>query len=269
MYLKMFGRDLKYNSFNGLGELADVFPLAGMLLDGAKNPFNGQDINYSKSSIFLDGNIVVPTASGLPLILSVNGTTTDGLKSSTKFDIGSFFTEGKANIQTAIYPTATVEVTGVMSVDAHVAKTGLKSVTKLHTSTFLDGSVTVDGGKLAKATINMPRDTVEVLDASVDFFTLETATGEYEVLQSSNAVEAFDGCTSNMFTSKLFGLEACAKAKYHYDPENAMALYFTGPSVAKFNLRKTDVFDKYIFSYEWKTSPMVQVSNISYHDVSL
>ncbi len=57
-----------------------------------------------------------------------------------------------------------------MEVHAGVAKTGLKSVNKLHSSTFLDGKVQIDGGKLAKVEMNMPRDTMEILEASADFY---------------------------------------------------------------------------------------------------
>ena len=36
-----------------------------------------------------------------------------------------------------------------MEVEAGSVKTGLKSVTKLHSSTFMDGKVVIDGGKVA------------------------------------------------------------------------------------------------------------------------
>ena len=73
-----------------------------------------------------------------------------------------------------------------MSVDAVFARTGLKSVSKLHTSTFFDGKLEMDNGKLMKAELNVPKDTVDVLDVSVDFFTIQN--DELREIQSKNEV---------------------------------------------------------------------------------
>jgi hypothetical protein len=54
------------------------------------------DIDYSRSSIFLDGSVVVPTVCGLPLNLAVNGTSAVQLKSKTNFDVGNMLTTGDA-----------------------------------------------------------------------------------------------------------------------------------------------------------------------------
>ncbi len=40
-----------------------------------------------------------------------------------------------------------------------------------------DGKVVIDGGKLAKVEMNMPRDTMEILEASADFYTWVRETG--------------------------------------------------------------------------------------------
>ena len=117
------------------------------------------------------------------------------------------------------------KITGIMEVDAGVAKTGLKSVTKLHSSTFLDGKVIIDGGKLAKVEVNMPRDTMEIMEASADFYTWQAKSGDqgedvYVPLVSNNALEDFVGCSSD--GNDLFGVEVCAVAKYYHVPENDM-----------------------------------------------
>ena len=78
------------------------------------------------------------------------------------------------------------KITGTMSVDAKFAKAGLKSVSKLHTSTYFDGKISMDGWKLLEAEMNMPKDTIDVLDVSVDFFSLQN--NEYAVIKSKNEV---------------------------------------------------------------------------------
>ena len=78
------------------------------------------------------------------------------------------------------------KITGTMSVDAKFAKAGLKSVSKLHTSTYFDGKINMDGWKLMEAEMNMPQDTIDVLDVSVDFFSLQN--NDYAMIKSKNEV---------------------------------------------------------------------------------
>ena len=54
--------------------------------------------------------------------------------------------------------------------------------------------------------------------------------------------------------SNIFGTQFCAEAEYSPNPnspDNGLATYFAGPSKASLRLHKTDVFDKYIFKYEF------------------
>ncbi len=81
-YLKTFGKDIHYSSFHGLNELTERISFWPNTILGSS--MTGNKIDFSRSSIFLDGSIVLPTVAGLPLKLSVNGTSTVGLKSSTE-----------------------------------------------------------------------------------------------------------------------------------------------------------------------------------------
>jgi hypothetical protein len=255
-YMRLFGRDTYYQSFNGMPELLQkaAFLAPAKIFGYNINDDGLNNIDFSRSSIFLDGSIVVPTIAGLPLNLAVNGTSTVRLKSQTDMDISNLFTKGNGFAEAHIYPTATVQVSGVMSLDVAngMAKTGLKSTTKLHTSTYLDGKVEVEGFKLAKATINMPKDKMEILEVSAEFFAL-TSDGKYAPLESKNPTNKISGCTPNLF-SNIFGIELCAEAEYSPNPnspENSLATYFAGPSKAQIHLHKTDIFAKYIFKYEY------------------
>ena len=79
-----------------------------------------------------------------------------------------------------------------------LAKTALKSTTKLHTSTFLDGKIEIEGFKLAKATINMPRDKMEIVEVSAEFFTLAN-NGKYLPLQTNHPSTKIAACTPSLF----------------------------------------------------------------------
>ena len=62
-------------------------------------------------------------------------------------------------------PSAAVEVTSQMGVDAYVARTGLKMVTTLHTSTVAQGKIQLNEGKVFNMDIDVPQDKMEIISA--------------------------------------------------------------------------------------------------------
>ncbi len=136
-----------------------------------------------------------------------------------------------------------------MTVDNKWAKSGLKSMNKLHTSTFLDGKFVMEGGKMIKAQINVPKEKMDVIDVSVDYFSLNSA-GNYEAIISKNVPQKFDGCTPSMM-NKVVGMKLCGSALYHENPQDNLDLVFAGPFHMRVSLEKVDTFDKYSFEYQW------------------
>ncbi len=241
--MKMFGKDIAYDSFNGYDELLRRFLKVPNIFDSSS-----EAIDVAKSSIFLDGGIVLPTAAGLPLGLNVNGTYSLSFKSSVTMDIRDFFSTGSAKVKGEVYPTGTVEIVGMMSVNAFAGRTGLKSVSRLHSSTFVDGALTVEGNKLVSATLNMPRDKMELFEASVDFFTYEN--GAFVDLVSTNAAEEATACSPDV-VSDFLAIRSCATLSYYTSraADNDTVVMFAGPSKLSLTLAKTDDFDRHRFSY--------------------
>ena len=56
-----------------------------------------------------------------------------------------------------------MEVSSLMSVDAFVARTGLKMVSTLHTSTELNGQVTLQDSQVLLGKLSMPKDKIEIV----------------------------------------------------------------------------------------------------------
>ena len=56
-----------------------------------------KELNLAKSSVFLDGGIVLPTSGGLPLTLSVNGSYSASLKSSLKAHLAKLALKDEGN----------------------------------------------------------------------------------------------------------------------------------------------------------------------------
>ena len=94
------------------------------------------------------------------------GSASLGLTASGKADIRQMFSSPSTfDISGSVRPSAAVEVTGEMGVDAHVAKTGLKIINTLHTSTLLDGVLRLRDGKVFDLDFNLPQDKMEIFNA--------------------------------------------------------------------------------------------------------
>ncbi len=238
MSLRFLGKDLKYKSFDGLGELAWMLPSG---LTGST------PTTFSRSSLFLDSSVTIPTSAGLPLSLAVNGTYKVDLSFNVRLSASKLFSSGEADVRAEIYPTGFLDVVGVMGVNAYTTRTGLKARSRLHSSTFLDGSATLRGHKLVSAALNMPRDKAQVLEASVDFFTYEN--GAYVEQKSIHKASETELCTPDVI-SDLFAVQGCADIRYHRDKETGQVL--AGPLRVTVDITKTDTFDKYSFIYAWE-----------------
>ena len=258
-FVRLFGKDILYDSFRGMHGLIQRLTAIPKMFFG--NPTN--EVNISKSSIFLDGGITIPTSTGLPLSISVNGTYSAALKSFISLDTSELFKSGQGKISAEVFPTATVEVVGLMHFDAIVAKTGLKSLTKMHTNTFFDGSLVIDRENGVKAYVNANRDKMEVMEASVDFFTYDGET--YKELESENKKEEVESCTGD-FVEQMFLLQTCGELTYHVSEDAALSkdvdggdegdhrqVMFAGPSHLSLTTRKMEAFKWYTFHYKWKT----------------
>jgi len=98
--------------------------------------------------------------------LTAEGTASVGLTANGKADIRQMFSSPSTlDIRGSLRPSAAIEVTGEMGVDAHVAKTGVKIVNTLHTSTLLDGVLQLRNGKVFDLDFNLPQDRMEIFNA--------------------------------------------------------------------------------------------------------
>lgn len=108
IYMRFFGKDIRYTSFSGIpSSLINIFQNP-MNLFGLS--FEDRNIDYEKSTMFLDGSIILPTVAGLPLNLTAKGTSSLQLKSTTKLSFRDFLLNGKASAEAEIYPSATLKV---------------------------------------------------------------------------------------------------------------------------------------------------------------
>ncbi|XP_071443259.1 uncharacterized protein [Hetaerina americana] len=269
-YVRIFGNELYYGRFRGLGEmLASVTSRVGTV-DAATGRMRGmlsdpmaqlaaalaqqRELEFSRSLAFLDAALVVPTAAGLPLTLVANGTASVALSVRGRLDMtgraeGSFEAEG------VLAPSAAVMVTGTMLVTASdVSRSGLRLDASLRTNTRAEGRLRYRRGKLAEASFTAPRDGgEEVVAVRSEVFALGREAGEMRPLSGrAEGREEAESCTPKT-VSKAIGCEVCAKASYPNATGDSTSPRFplTGPALISVVLKKTDTFDRYEIKYEY------------------
>lgn len=236
-YLRMFGNELHYHHFRGLENI--------MKTSGATNPLEflmdlarKGNVDYSKSYQLFDTHFTIPTISGLPLALTAKGTATLGIQMNGNFKARSL---KNVNIEGHFHPSAAVEIDGLMVVDAHVTHTGLKITSNLHTSTFLDGKIQINNGKLVDIAFNTPKEKVEVINVETKFFYLEN--DEEKEKDVDNKIQ-YEGCTKG--TS---GMALCGEYRYASRSENSGMVPFVGPFATHVYFKKTDTQTGYILRF--------------------
>ena len=84
MYLKIFGNELRYWDLSNFHEVqGEDLNVLDLLIKLAQE----HEVEWSRSAMFLDSEITIPTGLGLPLKLTVNGTATVDVKLGGKMDL--------------------------------------------------------------------------------------------------------------------------------------------------------------------------------------
>ncbi|KAK7070069.1 hypothetical protein SK128_004352 [Halocaridina rubra] len=237
-YLRMLGNELHYHHFQGIKNIFSS-SRATNPLDFIMELARKGNVDYSKSLQLFNTQYTIPTMSGLPLSLSAKGTATIGLQMNGNFKAKSF---KNVNIEGQISPSAAVEIDALMLIDAHVTNTGLKVASNLHTSTYLDGKIKINKGKLVDIAFNTPKEKVEVIDVKTKFFYLEKGK---EIEKGNDNMISTEGCTRGKT-----GFALCSG--YSYTPRRAESPLFplSGPFGGHIYFKKTDSQTGYVLRFE-------------------
>lgn len=85
LYLRIFGNEISYLNFEGMESLLSQNSIN--FIDILMKLASDNDYEFTQSTMFMDSNVIIPTSSGFPLTLSVNGTATVDLKATGKMDV--------------------------------------------------------------------------------------------------------------------------------------------------------------------------------------
>ncbi|XP_050403910.2 uncharacterized protein LOC126819756 [Patella vulgata] len=262
MYMRMFGNEMAFTHFQGLDSLPKMKSLN--FEDILKKLSNKHDLSFTQSFMFLDSSIIVPTSSGMPLNLTVNGVATVDMKASGEMRLNKLTANpSRLQIEGTIQPSGAVAITGCMSVDAYVTKSGLRMTSTLHSSTAAKGSILVHGGKIMKVEFDMPQDKMEILDVKTAFFTVHGDIEKEQTMVTDNRKVA-TVCTGSRM-AKVTGLELCGEISFPNASMKADAPYFpfTGPVGVSLTLHKRDSHIGYRLLAKKTQSPSTNVVQLA------
>ncbi|XP_069114719.1 apolipophorins-like [Argopecten irradians] len=257
-YARIFGQERGYARFDGQNSLfGDNFNILELLISMTNN----QEYKKTQNVQFLDSSLTVPTCAGLPISLSVDGTVTIDLKASGRMDLRKLITSPRSVlIDGAIEPSASVEISGLMSLDASVTKSGIKVLSNVHTSTLLKGKIEYTEGRNVKLEVDIPRDKMEIVSFKTAIF--HNANGrDYEQPTTESRQHSHRFCTGDM-VEQLSGLQLCGEIEVPVPehPTGAPYMSLTGPVQANVQLLKTDNMTGYKFESRFvKTKQAITV----------
>lgn len=136
--VKIFGSELLFLSINDDVRkyspevvIDKIFDSLDQGVEKAKNFEHALRSNM----IFMDAELSYPTSVGFPLKISVEGVSTFQLQSKGAIDFKAIGTPTNSVFKLSLIPSANVEVTGRLTVDAYFIESGLKTSSNLHTAT--------------------------------------------------------------------------------------------------------------------------------------
>lgn len=112
--------------------------------------------------MFLDSNYIVPSGAGLPISLNALGTASINLKLYGSLNAPNFIKQKELDLTVDIRPSISLDLTGVMAVDAFYATSAIKVKSSMYTSSAIDANVKIRGFKLVSVKFGIPRKTSEI-----------------------------------------------------------------------------------------------------------
>lgn len=180
-------------------------------LEGAKK----FDNVFEQHALFLEADLVYPTAVGLPLKLSYEGTGVARLETSVEVDVKELVKDYKnTKFNVKLVPSGSYEVTGTLKVDAFTVSTGLQLSATVHSSTGSAVNFALqDGGKSYELTVDSLQKKQELFsfNSKLVFVTRERGNQLISLpLKMNQQVKEFKECFDNLY--HVIGVTLCASA---------------------------------------------------------
>ncbi|XP_002734473.1 uncharacterized protein LOC100370756 [Saccoglossus kowalevskii] len=241
-YIKVLGNELGFANLDDIKNLMPNISVSDLPSMSAimKLLADGIDYNVTRSYMFLEANHVIPTGMGLPLNVSVNGTTVVALRIAGKFDMRKYLQQDVV-ASGLVSPSAAVEIVGRFGVNVPLfGESGVQLNATMYHNSQLEGNVTLKGSEL-RFNVNKTLKPINLVNISAEQYLVRGARIERLEGIKENRTE-WSNCTSSLLnTTALFGLDLCTSLSYS-NASNVTAPRFplTGPTSFNLTVNPTD-----------------------------
>lgn len=163
--------------------------------------------------LFIDAELGYPTSLGFPLRLGVEGSSAVQVKAEGNIDLRALRKlDQDVNLKLSLVPSANIEISGKITLDAQIVENGLKVSTTLFTATGGDLNVQIfKGGKGFDVKFSLPVEKQKIISATHDivFSSREIGQGEKNHPLKFSQNNDFQVCLDQL--SKFIGLTACGE----------------------------------------------------------
>lgn len=200
---------------------------------------------FEGQTLFLDADLVYPTAFGLPLRLGVQGAASTRLEAAGQVDVKQFKKQPKFSLKFS--PSYSIQVSGELTVDANAVEAGLKVVGNLHSSTGLQVDFTKSADyKKFDLKLSFPFGNQEIfaLETNALFIVREQLRETIEIPVQAESVKNrkdFADCFDQF--KPYVGLTICPAYDFNLgDGPNAVAFPFAGPNSLKIRIEVENAY---------------------------
>lgn len=173
-----------------------------------------REVNWYKSIAFLDTQVTIPTISGFPLRIGVNGTASFILKASSKINMKKlmqwppeFEMEGK------LVPSGVVHVGGMMGISTIFGDYGVKMVSNVYSNTEMQATIKTAKGEELQIEIQQPRERQNILSAKTSFFVVHRSVERDQSMRRDLGISQ-KRCSGGGVLDELLGVEFCSEIRY-------------------------------------------------------
>lgn len=163
--------------------------------------------------IFLDAEFDYPTSLGFPLRLALEGAANVQLKTKGSIDVRALINRNKDTIvELSLLPSANVEISGRLTLDALVVENGLKVASNLHTA--LGGDIKVSltsNGDEIEVKYNMPVEKQTLISANHEIVAHTREQGLREINKPLKFAQNKDFSICVDHLKDYIGLEFCGE----------------------------------------------------------
>lgn len=249
-YVRLFGNEISYSELEDMLQSSQKFDVNPSYILRAL--ISRKEHSFSRSLELIHASQETPTAIGLPLRLSLNGTASvhvamRGNMESTKTGV---------EVSGKFAPSANIAVTGVMSVGNDDFTQGLKFQAMMYTHTTLDSRLKISYEGKLNFQSEMPTEKQTIIEMKAERF-IFNGDKISSLPDLTPDRETYIDCTGD-FTEQLFGVKICSEVSYPNATLVETAPYYplTGDSYLNITIVKTDpTFIIYDFSTSWSYVP--------------